>query len=170
MQSMNHWQRVEAAIQGAPTDRTPVAFWRHFPEDDLHPALLVTHTLQWQRQWEFDLVKFMPSGTYGVEDWGAVSSYRGLSNGAREVVQPAVMRTEDWQRIVPLDARRGSYGRQNEALAAVAKELKGRVPLLTGGWPPAALAAGEGIPGAVLPGRMKVGWIGLGRIGAPMAK
>lgn len=130
MQPMNHWQRIEAALKGQPTDRPPVALWRHFPEDDLDPAKLVAHTLAWQRQWDFDLVKFMPSGTYGVEDWGAVSAYRGSPNGAREVVKPAIVRTEDWLKLAALDVRQGSYGRQNQALAAVARELKGEVPLL----------------------------------------
>ena len=130
MQPMTHWQRIEAALQGKPTDHARVALWRHFPEDDLDPAKLVAHTLDWQRRWDFDLVKFMPSGTYGVEDWGAVSAYRGSPNGAREVIQPAVKHTEDWARIGPLDVRQGSYGRQNQALAAAARELKGEVPLL----------------------------------------
>lgn len=130
MQSMNHWQRVEAAIHGEQTDHPPIALWRHFPEDDQHPEKLVAHTLQWQEKWQFDLVKFMPSGTYGVEDWGAISAYRGALNGAREVIQPAVTRTEDWRRIVSLDVRQGAYGRQNEALAAAAKTLGGHVPLL----------------------------------------
>ena len=46
MQPMNHWQRIEAAIGGEATDRPPIALWRHFPEDDLHPDKLVAHTLQ----------------------------------------------------------------------------------------------------------------------------
>lgn len=127
---MTHWQRIEAALRGDPTDRPPVALWRHFPEDDLDPAKLAARTLAWQRQWDFDLVKFMPSGTYGVEDWGAGTAYRGSANGAREVVKPAVTRTEDWLKLSALDVRQGSYGRQNQALAAVARELKGEVPLL----------------------------------------
>ncbi|MBL8289829.1 MAG: uroporphyrinogen decarboxylase [Rubrivivax sp.] len=130
MQPMTHWQRIEAALRGEPTDRAPVALWRHFPEDDLDPAKLAAHTLAWQRQWDFDLVKFMPSGTYGVEDWGAVTAYRGSANGAREVVKPAVARSDDWLELAALDVRQGSYGRQNQALAAVARELKGEVPLL----------------------------------------
>jgi len=130
MQPMNPWQRIEAAIAGSVTDRPPVALWRHFPEDDQHPDKLTAHTLDWQRKWDFDLVKFMPSGTYGVEDWGAISAYRGGANGAREVVVPAVTRTEDWLRLHDLDVRQGSYGRQNQALAAAARQLNGAVPML----------------------------------------
>lgn len=130
MKAMNHWQRVEAAIAGEATDHAPVALWRHFPDDDLCLEKLVAHTLEWQNKWDFDLVKFMPSGTYGVEDWGAVTGYRGAANGAREVIKPAVVRTEDWARIQPLDVLSGSYGQQNRALAETAKALQGSVPLL----------------------------------------
>ncbi|MCC6193641.1 MAG: uroporphyrinogen decarboxylase, partial [Burkholderiales bacterium] len=108
MQAMNHWQRIEAALAGRPTDRAPIALWRHFPNDDQQVDKLVAHTLAWQTRWQFDLVKFMPSGTYGVEDWGAGCAYEGQANGARQVVKPAVTRTEDWLAIRDLDVRRGS--------------------------------------------------------------
>ncbi len=127
---MNHWQRVEAAIAGEPTDTVPVAMWRHFPGDDLDPGLLAAHMLRWQRRWDFDLVKFMPPGTYGVVDWGAGTEYRGNAIGTRDVVAPAVRRTEDWERIGPLDHRAGSWGRQNEALRVAASALGGTVPIL----------------------------------------
>lgn len=126
---MNHWQRLGAAIQGEKCDRIPISLWRHFPQDDQDPRKLAHHMVEWQRRWDFDLVKFMPSGTYGVEDWGAVSAYRGGLNGAREVVQPGIARIEDWS-LARLDVRAGSYGQQNEALAIVAKELDGSVPIL----------------------------------------
>ena len=130
MKPMNHWQRVEAAIAGDPVDRPPVSLWRHFPGDDQDPGKLARHMVEWQRRFDFDVVKFMPSGTYGVEDWGAVSTYDGAPNGARKVVKPRVSRTDDWRAIVDVDVRTGSYGRQNDALAATAKALGGSVPIL----------------------------------------
>lgn len=127
---MDHWKRLEAALQGQPTDRAPVALWRHFPEDDQEPERLAARTVEWQQRWGFDLVKFMPSGTYGVEDWGAVSAYRNAANGAREIAQPGIQRVEDWSALPTLDTRFGAYGRQNQALALAARELGGRVPIL----------------------------------------
>jgi uroporphyrinogen decarboxylase len=127
---VNHWQRLEAAILGQSTDQVPVAIWRHLPNDDLDPGKLAAYTVAFQKKWACDLVKFMPSGTYGVEDWGAVTEYRGLWNGAREVTKPAIVHTEDWTRLPDLDVRKGSYGRQNQALAAAAKEFRGEVPIL----------------------------------------
>lgn len=130
MQSMDHWQRVEAALNGDTVDHPPIALWRHFPEEDQHVDRLVAHTLAWQERWQFDLVKFMPSGTYGVEDWGAVTECTGQANGARVVVRPGVVHTDDWRKLGDLDVRSGVYGKQNEALRATAKALGGKVPLL----------------------------------------
>lgn len=126
---MDHFQRIRAAMNGDACDRIPVALWRHFPGDDQDPRLLAAHMVDWQRRWDFDLLKFMPSGTYGVEDWGAKTAYRGAPNGAREVVDPAIRQVGDWS-LKPLDVSSGSYGRQNEALAIAARELGNSVPIL----------------------------------------
>ncbi|MGU7769108.1 uroporphyrinogen decarboxylase family protein [Burkholderia sp. MR1-5-21] len=127
---MDHWQRIEAAASGERADRIPVSLWRHFPECDLDAGKLAGHTLAWQRKWEFDLVKFMPSGTYGVEDWGAVTAYEGAPNGARNVLKPVIYEPEEWTKLARLDVTKGFYAQQNQALRTVARELGGRVPLL----------------------------------------
>jgi uroporphyrinogen decarboxylase len=127
---MDHWQRIEAAIAGTATDRVPVALWRHFPVDDQDAGKLAAHTLAYQRAWDFDLVKFMPSGTYGIEDWGAKTAFEGAENGARVVKQVGLHKPEDWRSLPKLDVRKGVYGAQNAALATAAKELKGTAPIL----------------------------------------
>jgi len=127
---MDHWQRIEAAAAGQPVDRLPISLWRHFPEDDLDPSKLARHMVAWQREWDFDLVKFMPSGTYGVEDWGAITEYQGAANGARAVVKTGLARAEDWPRLARLDPRKGVLGQQVEALRLAARELGGGAPIL----------------------------------------
>lgn len=127
---MDHWTRIETAIAGGRADRVPVALWRHFPLDDQDPGRLAELTLKYQRDWDCDLVKFMPSGTYSVEDWGAKSVYEPVFNGARSISVPGVRRAEDWPRLPRLDPTKGVFGAQNEALARVAKELRGSAPIL----------------------------------------
>src|SRR5262245_1380412 len=127
---MDHWARIEAAIAGRAVDRVPVALWRHFPHDDQDAGKLAARTLEWQRAWDFDLVKFMPSGTYGVEDWGARSIYDGAPNGARVIADPGVSSSAQWPKLKELDPGKGVHGAQNEALARAAKELAGSVPIL----------------------------------------
>ena len=147
---MDHWQRMEAAVAGDRTDHPPVALWRHFPEDDQDPGRLAALTLQWQRSWDFDLVKFMPSGTYSVEDWGATSVYDGAANGARAISVPGVRSAADWRRLPRLDPKKGVLGAQNQALAQAAKELRGSVPMLQTVFSPLTTArklAGEALVG-----------------------
>ena len=127
---MDHWKRIEAALSGEPASRPLIALWRHFPHDDQSPERLAAQTLRWQQRWDFDLVKFMPSGTYGVEDWGAVSASQNAPNGARDVVRAGIRDLEDWTKLAVLDTSKGVYGMQNQALALAAKELGGRVPIL----------------------------------------
>ena len=127
---MDHWNRINAAIDGGKADRVPVALWRHFPEDDQDPAKLAARTVEWQKAWDFDLVKFMPSGTYSVEDWGAQSVYEGAANGARAIAVPGVRVPDDWRRLPRLDPGKGVLGAQNEALALAAGQWRGSVPVL----------------------------------------
>lgn len=145
---MDHWTRINTAIEGGKADRVPVALWRHFPLDDQDPGKLAARTLEWQKKWDFDLVKFMPSGTYSVEDWGAKSVYEGAANGARAVSVPGIQSAEDWRRLPRLDPKKGVLGAQNAALAQAAKELGGTAPLLQTVFSPLTTArklAGEAV-------------------------
>jgi uroporphyrinogen decarboxylase len=127
---MDHWARIEAAVAGRAAGKVPVALWKHFPGDDQDAGKLAARTLEWQRAWDFDLVKFMPSGTYCVEDWGARTVFDGAANGARVVTEPGVTRAEEWPRLARLDPAKGVLGAQNAALAQAAKALRGSVPIL----------------------------------------
>ncbi|HZS87261.1 MAG TPA: hypothetical protein VFE42_07220 [Chloroflexota bacterium] len=62
--------RVEAAFKGLPVDRSPVTFWQHLPGHDHTADLLASATLDFQRRFDLDLVKLMPTGMYSVIDYG----------------------------------------------------------------------------------------------------
>jgi uroporphyrinogen decarboxylase len=127
---MTHWERINAAIAGQPVDRLPVSLWRHFPNIDLDPAKLAKACVDWQRTYDFDLVKFMPAGTYGVEDWGARTAYLDLPTGTRTVTRHGVTSAEEWPRLPLLSPRQGRLGLEVEALSLAATALKGEVPIL----------------------------------------
>ncbi len=83
---MNHRARIEACLSGAPMDRPPVALWRHFPVDDQSPATLAAATANFQRTYDFDLVKVTPSSSFCLRDWGIKDEWRGAPEGTREYV------------------------------------------------------------------------------------
>jgi uroporphyrinogen decarboxylase len=89
---MNHWQRIEAAMRGDPTDHPPLTMWRHFPDEDQHVDKLVARTLKWQNRWQFDLIKFMPCNSYGVADWRGGTASRAHSRPSAHVRLPIARR------------------------------------------------------------------------------
>ncbi|MBE9474917.1 MAG: uroporphyrinogen decarboxylase, partial [Chloroflexi bacterium] len=78
---MNHHDRIEACIANEAVDRTAVALWRHFPVDDQSPASLAEATIDFQRAYDFDLVKVTPASSFCIKDWGAKDEWHGASEG-----------------------------------------------------------------------------------------
>ena len=128
--NMTHWERIRAALKGEQVDRVPVSLWRHWPGDDLTAQGLAAAMLRWQRQYDFDLVKFMPTGTYGVHDWGAETVYSTGFRGNRIVTKFGLTESEEWPTLRRLDPSQGALGQEVEAIRLAAVELKNSVPIL----------------------------------------
>ncbi|MCC9076870.1 hypothetical protein FKZ61_012215 [Litorilinea aerophila] len=127
---MTHWERLRAAAQGAPVDHVPISLWRHWPHEDATAEGLANAMVRWQREWDFDLVKFMPTGTYGVHDWGAATEYAPGNVGTRVVTRFGVTAPDQWPELEQLDVGRGQYGQELEALRLAAQALDNSVPIL----------------------------------------
>lgn len=127
---MTKWERIRATVKGEDTDRTPVALWRHFPLDDENPEKLAEVTLDFQEQYDWDLVKFTPTGTYGIVDWGTETTWYPNEMGTRTVTKFGVTSSGGWERLENLDVNRGTLANQNLAVGISARALKGKVPLL----------------------------------------
>ena len=127
--SMSHWERINAALKGEEVDRAPVSLWRHWPVEDETAQGLAAAMVKWQRQYDFDLVKFMPTGMYGVHDWGAQTAYNPGFRGNRILTQPGLHKPEEWPKLAKLDVTKGAYGQEVEAIRLAAEELKGSVPI-----------------------------------------
>lgn len=122
---LDHWQRLTGAMAGGPIDRLPVSLWRHFPVEDETAAGLAEANVRWQRRFQFDLVKFMPTGTFSVEDWGVRTDYVPSVFGTRRVLALGAEKIADWERLRPLDPGAGCLGVQVEGLARTVAALDG---------------------------------------------
>ena len=67
---MNRRERIAAALVGKETDRLPFSLWRHFPNLDHHPRKLAELSLEYQRKYDLDFIKFTPYGMLATIDWG----------------------------------------------------------------------------------------------------
>jgi uroporphyrinogen decarboxylase len=131
---MDHWERMRAALRGEEVDRPPICLWRHWPVEDHETAQrLATAMTRWQREYDCDLVKHAPAGTYVIEDWGGRTEYvpeESPALGTRAITRRAVTDTSRWPALEPLDVTRGHLGMQLEAMRLMADALGGSVPIL----------------------------------------
>jgi uroporphyrinogen decarboxylase len=127
---MTHHERLEAAIAGDVVDRPPVALWRHFPVDDQASSSLAEVSIDFQRTFDFDLVKVSPSSSYCIRDWGAKDEWRGAPEGTRDYTYRVIQEPDDWERLTILDPTKGSLSVQIESLSMIAAELGSDVPVI----------------------------------------
>lgn len=126
---MTKRERLQAAVKGQATDRVPVALWKHFPVEDMTAEGLAAAAIAFQKKYDWDLIKFTPTGTYGIMDWGAETAWQPNNMGVRTITRFGLTKPEEWAQLPKLDATKGFYGQQNQALALVAREFKGEIPL-----------------------------------------
>ncbi len=113
---MTKRERIQAAIRRQPTDRTPYAFWRHFPTTDRSPGPLAQSTLRFHERYGSDFLKVTPAGGYAVQDWGCVEDGEIQPDGHRNCARHAVNEPGDWKRIRPLDLPSSGWGGHLESI------------------------------------------------------
>ena len=133
-------KRLEAAVAGESTDRLPVALWRHWPGDDQKAEALAASHVKWQADYDWDLVKFSPSSSYCLADWGVQTRWTGHVEGTREYTRRVIANPEDWTRLKVLDPSQGMLAIQVQAIRLLREALGEDVPILATIFSPLAQA------------------------------
>lgn len=120
---MNKRERLSKTIAGEPTDRVPVALWRHWPGDDQRAADLARSVVEFQKAYDWDIVKVTPASSYMIADYGVQDVWEGNLEGTRTYTRRAVTRSLDWTELRPLDPTRGSLGKHLDCLSLVGEAL-----------------------------------------------
>ncbi|MCY3718821.1 MAG: hypothetical protein OXG07_04585 [Anaerolineaceae bacterium] len=127
---MNKRERLLRTFAGEPTDRTPVAFWRHWPGDDERAADFARVLIDFQNTFDPDFLRILPAQTWAVADYGLQDTWRGALDGTRHITRHVVERSLDWTNLRTLTPLRGVVGRQLEALRLVLEGLDDDTPVL----------------------------------------
>jgi uroporphyrinogen decarboxylase len=127
---LNHQERLEACLQDTQLDRIPVALWRHFPVDDQSPDALALAVVNYQKIYDFDLVKITPASSFCVKDWGAQDEWSGSTEGTRDYTRFVIQEPEDWLKLSVLYPHVGYLGEQLHCLKMVIKEVGKEVPVV----------------------------------------
>ena len=145
---LSHRERLLACVNDdSSLDRIPVALWRHFPVDDQNPITLAAATLNYQQQFDFDLVKVTPASSFCLRDWGVEDEWEGDYEGTRHYTKRVVHSPKDWEKLHLLRPNSPHLARQLECLKILRKELGAETPILQTIFNPLAqaknLAGGE---------------------------
>ena len=125
-----HKERIQACLDNQILDRPSVALWRHFPVDDQDPQLLADATLNFQRTYEFDLVKVTPASSFCVRDWGVEDQWMGDTEGTRRYTRRIIQNPRDWENLPVLDPNVPHLAGQLDCLRFLRAELGPDTPLL----------------------------------------
>ncbi len=137
---MNKRERLERTIAGEPTDRVPVALWRHFPGDDQRAADLARSTVDFQRAYDWDFVKVTPASSFCLNDFGVQDQWEGSLDGTRVYTRHIIQRSLDWTSLRPPDPTRGALGKQIDSLRLITDELGEETPVVQTIYSPLAQA------------------------------
>ncbi|MBI5031144.1 MAG: uroporphyrinogen decarboxylase [Chloroflexi bacterium] len=127
---MNHRQRINAVLRGEPTDRIPVALWRHFPNDDQSAETLAARVVEFQKKFEFDFVKVTPASGYPAEIFGATFVDAKNREGTRSYTSRPVSELSDWDKLQSLDTTNPVFVRELAALKLIREQLGPDVHIL----------------------------------------
>jgi uroporphyrinogen decarboxylase len=125
-----HKERIQASLNNEVIDRPPVALWRHFPVDDQDPRSLADATLQFQRTYDFDLVKVTPASSFCIKDWGVEDEWMGDTEGTRRYTKRIIHDPGDWENLPILDPTVPHLAAQLDCLRFIRAELGPDTPLL----------------------------------------
>ena len=127
---ITHKERIQACLENQSLDRPPVALWRHFPVDDQDPRLLAEATINFQRSYDFDLVKVTPASSFCLKDWGVEDQWMGNTEGTRRYTKRVIHDPRDWENLPTLDPSAPHLAGQLECLRMIRAGLGPDTPLL----------------------------------------
>ncbi len=127
---MNRRERIQAALLKKETDRLPFSLWRHFPNLDHHPRKLAELSLEYQRTYDLDFIKFTPYGMLATIDWGVKLKFSPGFDMATVAAEPAIHSADDWTKLRRFSGTDGEYLHALEGLRLTMLEIPKDVPLI----------------------------------------
>jgi uroporphyrinogen decarboxylase len=86
--------------------------------------------LNWQRIYNYDLVKVTPASSFSVKDWGVEDNWEGNTEGTRRYVRRVINNPKDWEKITELDPFAPHLSAQLECLKIIKKRIDPETPFI----------------------------------------
>lgn len=129
--AMTKRERIQAALRLQEVDRVPINIWSHLSTIDQDPVSLAQGQFEYAEKYDFDFIKMMPFGLYGVQDYGAKITFFNQVDQPPILAEPGIHKISDWGELEVLPAAiYGTYGKQVQFARTLAKLNKGKYPLI----------------------------------------
>ena len=122
--------RVEAALRGDQLDHPPAGAWGHTYREEWAPETLAKVTVERQRRYGWDFVKFQPRAGCFAEAFGARFKGSGHSLRAPLEVSHPIHTHKDWPSLPAATADAPSLAEQVEAIRLTVEQLGPGVPVI----------------------------------------
>lgn len=129
-ESMTKRERVRAALRGEPVDRVPISFWGHFASDPRTGEEVAAACLAFQRHFDWDFVKMMPSGMYFPQALGAEVTPASGPGGVNDLASSPVGAAADWAKLPEPDPTSGWLAEHVESVRIARRGLGPDVPII----------------------------------------
>jgi uroporphyrinogen decarboxylase len=86
--------------------------------------------LNFQKTYDFDLVKVTPASSFCVKDWGVEDEWVGDSEGTRKYTRRVINNPRDWEKLPILEPTAPHLAGQLDCLRFIRKELAENTPVL----------------------------------------
>ena len=141
MSAMNKTDRIRRILAGDQPDRPAVSFWRHFFREETSAQGLAQAMLDFQRRYDWDLVKVNARAGYHAEAWGSRYTFHDDDHTSPTLVEPAVKTPDDWTDLPVLEPDHAALGEHLEALRLIRNGLDAQTPFMMTVFTPLSIAA-----------------------------
>ena len=123
MTNMTHRERIRATLTGQSVDRPAISLWHHFPGEDEIARGLADATVRFQRRYDLDVVKLMPTGMYPAIDYGVAVRPSNDEIGTTRFAAGPIHSPGDWARLPAVSPAGGTLAREVEVIRLVRAAL-----------------------------------------------
>ena len=147
---LTHRERIETILAGEIPDRYAASFWRHYFHLEHDAEGTIMAMLDFQKKFDWDLMKINPRADYHIQDWGLRLKYSNDELTKHEKRAFPIQSAADWAKIEPLPLTAPALAEHLDVVRGLRMTLGDDLPLLMTVFTPLSLA------GRMLPDREKL--------------
>lgn len=129
--------RFNAVMNGEQADRVPVTAYRHHTDfEHSGPRVLANKLLEFQREYDWDVMKINPRAVYYYEAWGNEYDYDHYNDVVPTRTKKLVKDYRDLEKIAVLPGDQGVFGEQLEMCKMIVQDCDPDVPIFQSAFTP----------------------------------